>query len=340
MIIKRILAGVFGTLLAVGGTWAAPKDAPADARELISRAIQQEYLWTQGTPALLLHGEVRIWDAKGAVAKGEYTYNWASPSRWREDIRFVNYQRTRVGDAGGYWQKSAMDYEPQPIFRLEAVLKLKDAVEMGPKQTLTKLKHHEEDGKQRLCTEIRWSLATDRILCFDPSNGTLTSVEFVRIEGQHERDITKLEYSGFAPIAGKLVPREVQAFEGTKMVAALNILELAEAPQADPALFTPEQGAGHWAQCSEAEDRELLTSSAPQYPSAAKEKLEQGRVIYYGVIEGDGTLSHLTLIQGAAPLLNAVTLEALKNWRYKPAACGQEPARTETSLLMDFFLGG
>ena len=340
MFSNRMLAVVFAVLLSLNSASSAPKDASQDPKDLIARALQQEYLWTEATPPLFLHGEIRIGDAKGGVAKGEYTYYWVSPSRWREDIRFVNYQRVRVGDAGGYWQKSSMDYEPQPIFQLEAVLKLKDAVKLGPKQTLSKVRSHKENGKQQQCTDISWTSAADRILCFDPANGTLQNVDFVRVEGQHEREITRLEYAGFAPFAGKLVPREVRALQGKMTAASLNILELSEGPQADPALFAPPEGAVHWAWCAEAEDRELVTSSAPLYPSQAKDKLQQGRVIYYGVIEGDGTLSHLTLIQGAAPLLDAVTLQALKDWRYKPATCGEAPARTETSLAMDFFLGG
>lgn len=338
MLVNRTLAVVFATLLSATAARSAPKDAAPDPKDLISHALQQEYLWTEGTPPLFLHGELQLWDAKGAVAKGEYTYHWVSPSRWREEIRFVNYQRVRVGDAEGYWQKSGIDYEPQPIFKLEMVLKLKDAVQVGAKQTLSKVRTREEGGKRQQCTEIRWSSATDRDLCFDQGTGTLASVDFIRPNYQHEPEITRLEYGAFAPLGGKLVAHEVRALRGTKMVASIKIVELAEGPQADPGLFVPPEGAAHWARCAEAENRELLTSSAPQYPSEAKEKLQQGRVIHYAVVEGDGTLSHITLIQGAAPLLDAVTGQALKDWHYKPVTCGQEPARTELSIPIDFFL--
>jgi outer membrane biosynthesis protein TonB len=124
------------------------------------------------------------------------------------------------------------------------------------------------------------------------------------------------------------------------MVASMNVLELAEAPETDPALFHPPENAVHWATCDKAQDRELIASSPPIYPSEAKTKFEQGRVIFYAVIEGESSVSHTKLIQAATPVLDAVTLAALNQWRYKAATCGQTPVRTETSIAMDFWLGG
>jgi TonB family protein len=339
MLKSRIFFSVCLALLSAVAVSAAPKDA-ADPKELVSRAMQQQYLWTQSTPPLLLHGEVRIWDAKGNSAKGEYTYNWVSPSRWREHIHFVNYDRVRVGDAGGYWQKSDVDYRPEIIFNLEKVLDLKDALKIEPKQTLGKVKSRKVNGVQAECTEVKWPSVTAAEMCFDESNGTLVSIDFYTLPGRHPPAITRLEYGKFAPLAGKLVAQEVKAMQGTKMVASLDILELSETPQADAALFDPPANADHWATCNEVHDRELVVSDPPIYPSEAKEKLEQGLVIVYAVIEADGSVSHTKLIQGASPFLDALTLSSVNKWRYKPAACGQEPVRTEIAIPMDFWLGG
>jgi hypothetical protein len=56
------------------------------------------------------------------------------------------------------------------------------------------------------------------------------------------------------------------------------------------------------------------------------------------VIEEDGTLSHLTLIQRATPALESAAAEALRQWHYKPVVCGQIPIRMETAIPVDFSL--
>ena len=342
MIRTRAIATVLAGWVLATAVWTAAKDKDAamDPKELISRALQKQELWVEGTPALLLHGEVRIWERKGNVAKGEYTYSWISPSRWREEIRFLNYQRIRIGDAGGYWQKSDLEYEPEMIFNLEKVLYVKDALRVNMKQTLTKVKAEKDKDSQKNCTDVKWPSATEKTLCFDEADGTLASVEYHRIDGQHAPEVSRLEFDKYATVGDKRVPQEVRALSGTNPVASLNVLELTPAAQMDPALFNPPDNAEHWATCKDVQGRELLSSDPPIYPPGSKAKLEQGRVIYYVVVEGDGTLSHEKLIQGATPALDAVTRATLNEWRYKPAACGKTPVRTETSISMDFWLGG
>jgi outer membrane biosynthesis protein TonB len=56
------------------------------------------------------------------------------------------------------------------------------------------------------------------------------------------------------------------------------------------------------------------------------------------VIEADGTLSHLTLIQRATPALESAAAEAIRQWHYKPAVCGLTAIRMETSIPVDFWL--
>jgi TonB family protein len=341
MLKGSILISLVASLLAASGAEAAPPKGPAqDSSELVSRAIEKQYLGGEGTPPLVLHGEVRIWDHKGNVAKGEYTYNWVSASRWSEHIHFVNYDRIRVGDADGYWQKSDVDYEPQIIFELETLLNIKNVLKIQPKQTLGKVKSRQQNGLKEQCLEVKWPSVTEREMCFDESNGTLASVDYYTIPGQHQPEITRLEYGKFTAVGDKLVAHEVRAMRGSKMVASLNVLELSGSPETDAAAFNQPEGSSHWATCKEVEDRELVASDPPIYPAEAKSQLEQGRVIVYLVVEGDGSVSHLKLIQGATPMLDSVMLSSVKQWRYKPAACGQTPVRTEKSIPIDFWLVG
>ena len=64
----------------------------------------------------------------------------------------------------------------------------------------------------------------------------------------------------------------------------------------------------------------------------------QQLLVFYAVIEADGTLSHLTLIQRATPSLESAAADAIRQWHYKPATCGSTPIRVETSIPVDFWL--
>ena len=85
-------------------------------------------------------------------------------------------------------------------------------------------------------------------------------------------------------------------------------------------------------------EAELVDHPYGRYPPNARTNHEQGRVIIYAVNETDGRLSNMAIIHRAPPNLEAAALEAVRQWRYKPATCGQAPIRTETSIAMDFWL--
>jgi len=128
-------------LLAPLAPFCAAQEPAQSPEDLIARARSQEELRTEGTPPMTMRAEIQISGRKGDLLRGEYTLLWASPSRWREEIRFSNYVRVRVGDVGGYWQTSALNYQPQQIFQLDTLLHLNDAARIAANQGLGKLKN-------------------------------------------------------------------------------------------------------------------------------------------------------------------------------------------------------
>jgi hypothetical protein len=97
---------IFACFFVMTGGWCAAKEDTPSPDALISRARLQEEIWTDGTPPMLMRAEIQVSDSKGALVKGQYTFNWASPSQWREDIRFENYERIRVRDVNGNGRKA------------------------------------------------------------------------------------------------------------------------------------------------------------------------------------------------------------------------------------------
>ena len=269
---------IFACLFLANASWCAGKEEAASPEALISRARLQEEIWTEGTPPILMRADVQVSDAKGALVRGDYTLNWISPSQWREEIRFVNYERLRVRDAKGYWQKSGLSYQPESIFQLDTLLRLKDALRVGSKQTLGKVRNHEKAGVREKCTEVKWTRVTQRIMCFDEASGALASVEYPRGEHQNAPEISRTEYSAFNSVDGKLVPYEIRALKDGKVIAAVKVVEITKITEVNPALFNVPVNAEFWAQCDDMQEPELVDRTQPIYPPAARANYEQGRI--------------------------------------------------------------
>jgi TonB family protein len=314
------------------------KEEAESPETLISRARLQEEIWTEGTPPMLMRAEIQIAEAHGDLAHGSYILAWVSPSQWREEIQFGNYGRLRVRDAKGYWQKSGLSYQPEIIFQLDTMLRVKDLFKINPKQTLGKVKNRDKTGTRQKCTEVSWPKSVDRTMCFDEANGVLASVEYPTAENQNPPEISRIEYGAFADVGGKLVPYEIRALRDRKAIASVKVLEITKITEESPAMFSVPVDSEFWTQCDDVQQPELVDRVQPLYSSKARTNHEQGRVILYAVIEADGSLSHLTIIHRAPRDLEAAAGEAVRHWHYKPAACGQTPIRLETSIAVDFKL--
>ena len=89
-------------------------------------------------------------------------------------------------------------------------------------------------------------------------------------------------------------------------------------------------GPSFWATNTNAQqvERKAITKVQPEYSQLAKRLRLQGAVKIQIVIGTDGIIKD-TKVVGGNPVLVESTLEALKKWKYAPAA-------TETTTLLEF----
>jgi hypothetical protein len=326
-------------LLLTTATKSLANDDPNSPEELVSRARLRQDIWVHGTPPMFMRAEIQALDNKGLLAKGDYRLDWISPVRWREQIEFPGYERIRVRDDKGYWEKSGVSYEPAGIYQLEKLLKFKDILNVSSKQLLGKLKDIQKDGVRQKCTEIKSRANTVRTLCFNEAKGLLTNVEYPTGAIAMQIEISRIEYGDFTAIAEKLVPFRVVALQGKKVIASETILEIGKIVGENPELFAAPVNAEFWAQCEDRQEAEIVNHIQPDYPSDARSRHEQGLLIIYAEIEVDGSLSHVTPVTKISQDLSARALEAVRQWRYKPATCGSVPIRVQTIIEVKFTVG-
>jgi len=325
-------------LILTSGAFTVLGKEEINPESLLAQARKLQDVWTDGTPAVKVQTDIEILDAKGKTVSGRYVVIWISPSRWREELEIANYKRIRVHDSKGYRQQSTLSVQPEIIFQLDSLLDFKTVLTVESKQVLGKVKTRDNGGVRQKCTEVKWATGTERVLCFAEPNGSLLSVEYPKPAHGIPPDISRIEYSAFNKIGDKSIPYEVHAFRDSKVFIATKILDMTPITAANFEPFGTPTNSEFWPQCNDMQNPELVNRVQPSYPPNARSNSEQGRVVFYAVIEADGRLSHLTLIQRATPSLESAAADAIRQWHYKPATCGSTPIRVETSIPVDFWL--
>jgi protein TonB len=85
------------------------------------------------------------------------------------------------------------------------------------------------------------------------------------------------------------------------------------------------------------QEAKLLRKIIPVYPQLAIAARVQGTVHLVGVIAKDGTLRDLQVIDGS-PLLIKASLDAVKQWVYRPTFLGGEPVEVIAPITVTFTL--
>jgi periplasmic protein TonB len=83
----------------------------------------------------------------------------------------------------------------------------------------------------------------------------------------------------------------------------------------------------------------LTNRVQPNYPALARQARITGVVVLHAIIAKDGTISQLEVISGH-PLLVQAALDAVKQWRYQPEVLNGDPVEVDTTITVNFQLGG
>ncbi|HEY4978799.1 MAG TPA: hypothetical protein VII25_06520, partial [Candidatus Acidoferrum sp.] len=68
------------------------------------------------------------------------------------------------------------------------------------------------------------------------------------------------------------------------------VLDVTPISEENTALFVTPKNSEFWPQCDDMQNPELVGRVQPSYPTSARSNREQGRVVFYAVIESNGML--------------------------------------------------
>lgn len=314
------------------------KDAAARAQALalFQRALAVSDIRAPGSPPFELQGTIDVPAAGGKIAQGTYLLKWATPDKWREEIRFVDFWQIRVGGKDQYWQARS---EPFPL-DLEAawdkgldflpLLRYRAKPASMAHVDEIKFQTRKIEGTGATCVTLIVKQPKSAFeYCFDAENSSLLSY------GK-----TPPYYSQFLAYAGKLYPGKFRTntIWGQTLEFSASLLRPME--PSDPAQFQPLLNAEVWPACDSPDSlARVIHQPLPQYPIIARGSGIHGTVWFYGVIGADGRLHGLRGIGSPNSLLASSALDSFKQWLYEPATCNGRPVPVETMLTAIFSLG-
>jgi protein TonB len=83
----------------------------------------------------------------------------------------------------------------------------------------------------------------------------------------------------------------------------------------------------------------LIAPIRPVYPVIAKAAHVEGTVVVEAVISREGTIESLRVVSGP-PMLQSAALDAIREARYRPFRLNGEPTEVQTTITVNFRMGG
>lgn len=74
------------------------------------------------------------------------------------------------------------------------------------------------------------------------------------------------------------------------------------------------------------------------YPAAARQARVQGKVVLDAVVEKDGSVTDVRIVESPHPMLDEAAIAAVQQWRYKPILIDGAPARVRVRVTTTFGL--
>ena len=75
----------------------------------------------------------------------------------------------------------------------------------------------------------------------------------------------------------------------------------------------------------------LINKVQPKYQQEAREKRISGTVRLHAIIARDGSIAQMEIISGD-PLLVKSSLDAVRQWKYRPTLLNGEPVEVDTTI--------
>jgi len=329
----RFVTTAFLTASLLGGILAA-EDQKDHIKAQVLSAIYSTDVYARGEP-FRLEAHARLMFEQ--QTPGTYKLFWASPERWREEIRAGDFEEVWVRNGNNQWISRNLGYPPLRVQELRDLFGSKHPVNVTNKD----IKHTEQrktSGIDLNCAEFIVSdpghSPSSETLCVNATTGAPVIREIRLGRGEH-KVVAQLE--GYSAFGDRQYPRSLRVTEDRSMVVESSVDRLA-AESLDASLFSPLEGVDAWPTCDDVKHPESIHTPDPEYTDEARKRRIQGVVTLYALIGAEGTVRKTAVLRRLEPGLDNQAENAVFTWKFKPALCGTLPVPSEITVDVSFRL--
>ena len=319
------------TLTFFGSTALASKK-DAEAAALIAHAKQLSDIRAEGAPPFRLKLNFKVINEDGSVSEGAHTEDWVSRTQWRMETVLGDFRRTLVVVGRKRWLLESTTAEPE---QLGSFLGLTNLGRFRPEAWKPeKVEDRELNGLSVRCIEVKpkpWGGKS--ALCFDKIDGTVTA-QVTQFQAGTRIGEAVCIYADYQRFGNRVLARSYECDKDSHPVLKARVVELVAAPPTDPTFFIPPDGAKESVNC-------LSIVKAPRAiyspePRIARNSVGPTVVMIRVVVGTDGKPHDLRTTSASNRDLDGVALEAVRQWRFKPATCEGESVEGVVEVDVDF----
>lgn len=288
-----------------------------EAEALLAKARELSDIRCQGCPPFRLKARVRLFEGVAMPVDGTYVLYWASPGKWREDLRMPDYNEIRLGLGDEIQEKRPTRFRPGPLAWLLTHL------DIGGRLN--------ELARSKIKNVKEWQVQRGLLVCTDYQQERMRYLQrrcFLRDKGlllHEESPPEAYEYDEYTPFVGKLFPWKMARYVGGTLTDEMQITELVVSPEWEAGLFDPMTGSDVHETCRNPDAPREVRG---EFPSLPDNLMGDFTVTIEYVVGVDG-LPRDVVVHAADPRIETFVLKGFSKSRFIPAKCKGVPIETQ-----------
>lgn len=322
----RALAALLSVTLASFPSLAKEEKAPRRNGTWVREQLARWELTREGAAPFRLQAKLEVRAKDGSWVPGTYTLAWASPTRWREEVRFAGYEEIEACYEDVSWWQRPRRYRPRIPAMLTSPTRL-----ISPTDVAEFRQPRPKGAPAVACIEED---------CVDARTGELRSMP-ARPSGTARTSPLLLEFEAATAFGVRTWPAGYHLRDGDHEIARSTIESIEPLDTLPEEALAPPSTATRVPTCAKPTLPRIIPSTkgkAP-YPDSLRKRGIQGVAQLHGTVGVDGSVQDLEVSYATHPELGEIGVDTVKQWRYEPARCGEVPVPVEVWVQVDWTIG-
>ncbi len=298
------------------------------ARKLLDEVLRQMQVFRTAPAPFVL--EVEFTAQTTTQVRGHVKVRWESKDRSWTWVDFGDFQQVRVHSGGEEYEARNINFRPIRVSQVFGQLHLNEDPAAMKAQ---KEKKRTEKGSQLDCVQVQkldWGKQVNE-LCVDASTRDLVSISW-----KDDENISYVQrYSGYAESEGRRYPTRMEMAVGNVTLLSVTIKNFKSAPF-DAALLKPPKGPIERRRCDGQKPPVLIEKTEINVPNQSGRPASNTLAMVALTVQTDGTEGDANLLEMGNKVLDDTVVATVKNWKFKPAMCGDEPVIADLTVEVAF----